>query len=143
MVKLCEERGTGIDKVISAVEQAQLPPPKFIAEKDYFRVILFAPKKFKEMSRKERVEACYQHCCLKYVSGDTMTNSSLRERFGITRENYPMAHRIISDATADKLVNQKEMRAISPSGLETRRPSKGKTKHKSWSFRISSTFSED
>lgn len=76
----------------------------FIAEKSYFRVILFAPKKFKEMSREERVEACYQHCCLKYVSGDAMTNSSLRERFGIAKKNHPMAHRIIADTIAERLV---------------------------------------
>ena len=106
MVRLCEERGSGIDKVILAVEQAQLPPPKFIAEKDYFRVILFAPKKFTEMSREERINACYQHCCLKHVSGDPMTNASLRERFGIAKKNYPMAHRIITDTIASKLVKR-------------------------------------
>lgn len=106
MVRLCEERGSGIDKVISAVEQAQLPPPKFVAEKNYFRVILFAPKKFKEMSREERIEACYQHCCLKYVLGEIMTNSSLRERFGIAQKNYPMAHRIITDTIDEKLVKR-------------------------------------
>ena len=105
-VNLCEERGSGIDKVIDAVEQAQLPPPKFVAEKSYFRVILFAPKKFKEMSKEDRIAACYQHCCLKYVSGDTMTNSSLRERFGIAAQNYPMAHRIITDTITAALVKR-------------------------------------
>ncbi len=106
IVRLCEERGSGIDKVIHAVEQAQLPPPKFIAEKNYFRVVLSAPKKFKEMSREERIEACYQHCCLKYVSGDVMTNGSLRQRFGIAKKNYPMAHRIITDTIEMKLVKR-------------------------------------
>lgn len=106
MVRLCEERGSGIDKVIHAVEQAQLPPPKFIAEKNYFRVILSAPKKFKAMSKEERINACYQHCCLRYVSGDVMTNGSLRERFGIAKKNYPMAHRIITDTIAEALVKR-------------------------------------
>ena len=103
---LCEERGSGIDKVIQAVEQAQLPPPKFIAEKNYFRVILSSPKKFAEMSREERIDACYQHCCLKYVSNDIMTNASLRTRFGIAKQNYPMAHRIITDTIDKKLVKR-------------------------------------
>lgn len=88
------------------MEQAQLPPPKFIAEKSYFRVILSAPKKFKEMSREERIAACYQHCCLKYVSGNAMTNGSLRERFGIDTKNYPMAHRIIADTITAALVKR-------------------------------------
>ena len=112
---LCEERGTGIDKVINAVEQAQLPPPKLITEKTYFRVILSAPKKFKDMSKEERIEACYQHCCLKYVSGDVMTNSSLRNRFGIEKTNYPMAHRIIVDTIATELVKR------NPSGSESKK----------------------
>ena len=106
MVGLCEERGSGIDKVIQAVEQAQLPPPKFIAENNYFRVILSSPKKFAEMSREERIDACYQHCCLKYVSGDLMTNGSLRKRFGIAKQNYPMVHRIITDSIAEQLVKR-------------------------------------
>lgn len=106
LLGLCEERGTGIDKVIQAVEQAQLPPPKFIADKDHFRVILFPPKKFAEMSKEERINACYQHCCLKYVADDIMTNASLRARFGIEKKNYPMAHRIITDTIDKKLVKR-------------------------------------
>ena len=112
-VNLCEERGSGIDKVIDAVEQAQLPPPTFAAEKNYFRVILSAPKKFKEMSKEERIVACYQHCCLKYVSGDIMTNSSLRERFGIATQNYPMAHRIIADTITAALVKRDPTAGVS------------------------------
>ena len=34
---------------------------------------------------------------MKYVSGEYMTNQSLRERFGIEEHNYSMASRIISD----------------------------------------------
>ena len=41
---LCEEQGTGIDKVVDAVEEAQLPPPEFRAETDTTRVILFGPR---------------------------------------------------------------------------------------------------
>jgi len=37
------------------------------------------------------------HACLRYVCGETMTNTSLRERFAIERSNYPMASRIVKD----------------------------------------------
>src|SRR3712207_7142414 len=39
----------------------------------------------------------YQHTCLKYVSNDTMTNQSLRERFSIADKNASIASRIIKE----------------------------------------------
>ncbi len=58
---LCEEQGTGIDKVISAVEEEHLPPPAFQAEADATRVTLFGPRRFAEMTAAERTRACCQH----------------------------------------------------------------------------------
>lgn len=81
--KICEEQGSGIDKVVAAVELYQLPPPDFRKEHDSTRVVLFAPRRFAEMSADERVRACYQHAVLRHVSGKVMDNSSLRERLGI------------------------------------------------------------
>ena len=53
------------------------------------------------MGREERVRACYLHACLRYVERDPMTNSSLRERFGILEHNSAVASRIIRDALED------------------------------------------
>ena len=80
---MCEERGTGIDKVIGAVEFHQLPPPDFQAMQDSFRVFLFAPRSFARMTSEERIRACYQHAGLQYVSGAKMKNVTLRRRFGL------------------------------------------------------------
>jgi ATP-dependent DNA helicase RecG len=44
-------------------------------------VTIFGPKPFEEMGRDDRVRACYQHCALKFVMSQRMTNQSLRERF--------------------------------------------------------------
>lgn len=82
-MRLCEEQGTGIDKVITAVEQHQLPPPDFRAENDAVKVVFFAPRGFAQMSPEERLRACQQHAALKHESGQRMTNTSLRERLGI------------------------------------------------------------
>ena len=79
---LCEEQGTGIDKTIEAVEQAQLPPPEFRAEAGATRATLFGPRRFADMTTEERLRACYQHAVLRYLSGNRMKNSTLRERFG-------------------------------------------------------------
>jgi predicted HTH transcriptional regulator len=50
------------------------------------------------MDKQERVHACYLHACLKYVMREQMTNTSLRERFGIEAKNSATASRIIRDA---------------------------------------------
>lgn len=78
---ICEEKGSGIDKVVGAAEAYQLPAPDFRAGALRTTVVLFAHQDFGEMSRSDRIRACYQHCCLQYVSNRKMSNQSLRERF--------------------------------------------------------------
>ena len=47
------------------------------------------------------LRACYLHACLKYVNRDYLTNTSLRERFGIEPDNKAMASRYIREAVDD------------------------------------------
>ncbi|MCC6326343.1 MAG: putative DNA binding domain-containing protein [Candidatus Brocadia sp.] len=103
-INICEERGSGIDKVIAAVELAQLPPPEFIETENHTKVVLYAPRPFGKMEKEEKVRACYQHCCLKYVSGSKMSNQSIRERFNIGEKNYPVASKIIRDTLDANLI---------------------------------------
>ena len=104
LMGICEERGSGIDKVINAIEIFQLPAPKFIAENDYFKVILFAPLNFEDMDKEDRVRATYQHCSLKFLNQEFMTNSTLRARFGIGDKQHSKASKIISDTLEKKLI---------------------------------------
>ena len=94
---LCELRGSGIDRAIEAVEKAVLPAPKFIKGDFYTKVVIYPKKTFSEMTKDDRIRACYQHCCLKYMSNEKMTNQSFRERMGIEEKNYPMASKIIKE----------------------------------------------
>ncbi|MGV8073427.1 MAG: ATP-binding protein [Syntrophobacteraceae bacterium] len=68
------------------------------------KAILYAPKKLADMDQQDRIRACYQHACLCWVSNNTMTNTTLRERFGIVEKNYPMASRIIAETIKACLV---------------------------------------
>lgn len=97
-MNFCEERGSGIDKVIHEIELFQLPAPEFLSGDNYTRVILYSPKSLRQMSRPDKVRACYQHACLKYVSGEYMTNQSFRERLNIDKKNYSIVSRIIKEA---------------------------------------------
>jgi len=101
---LCELRGSGVDRAIEAVEKAILPAPKFIKGDFYTKVVIYPKKTFAEMTKEDRIRACYQHCCLKYMDNEKMTNQSFRERMGIEEKNYPMASKIIKEAVNTGLI---------------------------------------
>jgi predicted HTH transcriptional regulator len=103
-MRLCEEQGTGIDKVIFHVELHQLPPPDFRTEGDAVRTVLFAPRRFAEMTPDERIRACYQHAALRFVSRERMKNSTLCERFGIDPKNASQASVIIGQCQKAGLI---------------------------------------
>jgi len=107
-VNICEERGSGIDKVIFQVEVFQLPAPDFVVSEQHTKAILFAHKKLADMDKYDRIRACYQHACLRYVSNERMTNSSLRERFGINDQNYATASRIIAETIEAELIRRSD-----------------------------------
>ncbi|MDO6683785.1 ATP-binding protein, partial [Oceanobacter sp. 5_MG-2023] len=97
-INICEERGTGIDKVVFQTELYQLPAPVFEETDKHTRSILFSYKSFAEMDKEERIHACYLHCCLQYVNQEPMNNPSLRSRFGIEDKNKSMVSRVIRDS---------------------------------------------
>lgn len=100
----CEEKGSGLDKVITQIEAYQLPPLRIQTTENRVVVMMEAYKTWSEMSPQERVQACYQHTCLRYVSNEQTTNQSLRTRFQIEDKNYPMISRLLKDAVDASLI---------------------------------------
>jgi predicted HTH transcriptional regulator len=98
---ICEERGSGVDKVVWQTELAQLPAPLFEAPNDSTRAVLFAHRPLPKMDRADRVRACYLHACLRYVNREYLTNTSLRGRFGLDEKNSATASRLIKEAVED------------------------------------------
>ncbi len=94
---ICEERGSGVDKVVFETELYQLPAPAFETPEGSTRATLFAHKSFREMDKDDRIRACYLHACLRHVERNPMTNASLRERFGIEQHNSANASRVIRE----------------------------------------------
>ncbi len=103
-IEICEERGSGIDKVIESVEHLILPPPDFINYDSSTKAILYAQKDFSDMDWEERVRACYQHACLCSVSNQVMTNASLRVRFGLNETDSSTVSRIIQETLKRDLI---------------------------------------
>ena len=106
--RICEERGTGFQKVVSAVELFGLPPILFTPMENAFRVTLYAPRKFSEMSQSERIEACYQHAVLQYLSSQPLTNTTLRERFKLHDKQRNQITNLIGDAVAAGRIKRKD-----------------------------------
>jgi len=107
-IGICEERGSGVDRVIDSIESAYLPPPDFQETPNQTRVIIYAPLELSKMSSKDKIRACYQHCCLKQVSNDYMTNQSLRERFKIAKGNASIVSRIINATVEAGLIRPED-----------------------------------
>jgi predicted HTH transcriptional regulator len=103
-IGICEERGSGVDKVVAEVEFYQLPAPIFEATKDATRAVLLAHRPLTRMSRDDRIRACYLHACLRYVNREFLTNRSIRERFGIAGQNIALASRLIREAVEAGLI---------------------------------------
>ena len=96
--RICEERGSGIDKVVFQVELFQLPAPLFESPEGFTRTVLFAHKALSAMDKADRVRACYLHACLRFVTRQDMTNTSLRVRFGVEEQNRSTVSRLIREA---------------------------------------------
>lgn len=95
---ICEERGSGVDKVVAQLEFFQLPAPIFEATDDATRAVLFAHRPLNRMDSADRIRACYLHACLKYVNREYVTNTTIRARFGIDDQNIATASRLIKEA---------------------------------------------
>ncbi len=107
-VGVCEERGSGFDKVVFQTEYYQLPAPEIEIYDNHTKIILYAHKSFAKMNKDDRQRACYLHACLKRVSRDAMTNSSLRERFAINAKNSSMISRLLSETCDAGLIKLSE-----------------------------------
>ena len=107
-LRICEERGTGFQKVVQSVELFGLPPILFTPMENSFRVTLYAPRKFADMAQGERIEACYQHAVLQYLSSQTLTNTTLRERFKLHEKQRNQITNLIGDAVAAGRIKRKD-----------------------------------
>lgn len=104
LLKVCERRGSGVDRAIESIEKMLLPPVKFESLDDYTRVSLFPQKPLSSMTKQEKTTACYQHACLMWEDNIAITNQSVRERFGLNKNQSSIASRILADTIDLKLI---------------------------------------
>jgi len=100
--------GTGLQKTLIACRVVRVASYSFRTGRELFKVTLFSPKKYGEMSSKEKIEACYQHSIIKYLSSLALTNKSLRERFKVSEKQRAVVSRIIKSALDKGLIKSKD-----------------------------------
>jgi predicted HTH transcriptional regulator len=107
-MSICEEKSSGIDRVVHQAEVFQLPAPDFRAGHRRTVAAVYGPKSFDEMDREDRVRACYQHCALRWVVSARMTNQSLRERFGLPESKAAVTSQVIAATIEAGLIKPDE-----------------------------------
>lgn len=101
---MCEELGRGWDRMVISCELKHIPAPRIQIYQDDTKVTLFSHLDFTNMQMDDRIWSTYMHACLKYIEGDGITNSSLRERFGLKPTSSASISRLIKEALEKKLI---------------------------------------
>ncbi|NMO03838.1 transcriptional regulator [Gordonia sp. TBRC 11910] len=101
---ICEERGSGWDRIGFEIEFNQLPAPEVRVSASHTVVTIYGPKVVKDMTPEERVRAVYLHACLRHVMGDQVTNKTLRERFRMPESKTSTVSVYIREALEANLI---------------------------------------
>jgi predicted HTH transcriptional regulator len=113
MLHICEKRGSGIDRAVAAIEKMVLPAVKFTKGEEHTRVFLYPQKSLKDMTKQEKIDACYQHACLMYEEDTPINNQSVRERFELNKNKSSVASRIIADTLEAGLIKPADEETMS------------------------------
>lgn len=103
-LKMCEELGSGWDRIALECELKQLPAPKINLYEENTKVILFSQLPFANIPHEDKLWTCYLHSCLKQVTHEGLTNSSLRQRFGLEEKSSAPISRLIKEAVEKGLI---------------------------------------
>jgi len=103
-LKICEIRGSGIDRTIEAVEFLQLPAPKFENSDNAFKAYLYTYRPFEKLTTEEKLRALFQHIVLLSVQQQFATNESLRLRFGLGEKKTSTISKLVASAKELNLI---------------------------------------
>ena len=96
---ICEERGSGYNKIIESTGKNELLAPRIENQSNQFtKAILFAKIPFDMITREDEIRTCYMQACLAYVNFGAINNASIRAIFGLNSAESYKASRIIKDS---------------------------------------------
>jgi len=95
---ICEERGSGYDKIIEATAKNELLAPRIENQNNQFtKAVLFAKVPFEMTTKEDRVRTCYMQACLAYVNYGAVSNGDIRKLFGLSDQEMTKASRLIQN----------------------------------------------
>lgn len=104
IVHICEERGSGFDRIEEGMGELQIPASKVETADDFCRIKLYWYKSLNDWSKEEKVRTCYLATCYYYVNEIEVSNAVLRKRFGVEEKNKAIISRIIKDTVEAGLI---------------------------------------
>ena len=103
-LNMCEELGRGWDRMVISCELQKLPAPRIHIYQESTKVTLFSHLDFTNIPMDDKIWATYLHACIKYIEGNAITNSSLRERFGVAESYSGTISRLIKEVMNCRLI---------------------------------------
>ena len=103
-VNMCEELGSGWDRIVVFCELCQLPTPTIHLYEEGTKVIIYSTIPFSAQTNESRLWALYMHACIKYTQRNQLSNASLRARFGLKPSSAGMISRLIKIAVQKRLI---------------------------------------
>ena len=97
LVHICESRGSGFDRIEEGMRDWKIPAPKVETAEDFCRTKFYWHDALSEWSKEEKIRTCYIYVCYCYVNGIEVSNTVLRERFGIEEKNKAIVSRVIKE----------------------------------------------
>jgi predicted HTH transcriptional regulator len=102
---ICEERGSGYDKIVTATSENEMLAPRIENQSNQFtKVVLFAKIPFNLTTKEDRIRTCYMQACLAYISFSAIGNIDIRIIFGIEEKEKYKASRVIKDTLEAGLI---------------------------------------
>ncbi len=106
--RICEELGSGWDKIALECEDYNLPAPLINDYEESTKVTLYSYIPFINQTMDERIAACYMHACIRWIKHEPISNSTLRERFKLDSNSSSSISKIINESLEAKLIKPKE-----------------------------------
>lgn len=101
---LAEDRGSGWDKIVNAIELHALPAPEIKVRQNSITVSLWFDKPLKLLSLEERNWTVYLHTVLKYLLNEPANNASLRQRLNLPESKSSTVSKLFRQATEGELI---------------------------------------
>ena len=95
---ICEERGSGFDRIEEAMGARKLPSALVESGDSFTRVSLSWAEDFRQWSLSDKLRTIYSSACLDHISRRATTNASLRSRLGLDEASSAVVSRLAKDA---------------------------------------------